>query len=750
MEMEKLAKFTLRFKWPIIFLAILLTGFFGYELTKIKLNSNVIDSLPANDSIVSLFKDIGKQFGGNEIGMVILESDNVFKASVLKDVQRITATLGNLKGVSSVTSLTNILNFDTLGNDFQIKPLINMARLPDKLEGIDSLKQLIVSNKMYRGNLVSADGKASIVIFKFSEGSNANAVVKKVKVAIKKLSIKEKVYFAGGPFITAMVAKIISKDLIYLIPITFLVISLILYLSFHSIRGVLLPMLTAGMAIIWALGLMPLMGIDMSMVSNNIPIILMAVGSAYTIHVLNRINQYWEKDYRKSIRKAMKHLFIPISLAALTTMIGFISFIFGAYLKMIRDFGLVTALGTFFAALLSLFFIPAFMAILPEKRKKKTVSKPVKSYLNDYLLLPLTTLVLKHPKYIFTTWILLILISFTGIFSIRRSVDVSDYFQKSNPEHIAEKVMDKKFGGTKPVFLQFTGNMQSPHVLRTMHKAEEYLQKSPSITSTQSIADIIIKLNGALSGKYRIPDSKAAIGQLWFLLEGNENISQLVSENLDKGIIVAKFNGKGNHAEADFAKYMKPFLAQYSRPGSKIQMTGMPFINAEMNRSLLNSQIVSLIIATIFVIGIVSLILWSFSKGLLTSIPIAVTTIILFGTMGLSNIPLNMGTVLVASIAMGIGIDYSIHFITHFNEGLKEKLSVQEAITATMKMSGKAILINFGSVSGGFLVLIFSKLVPMQYFGILVTLSMLSSSLGALTLLPVILIIRNRKRLKTV
>ncbi len=748
--MDNLAKFTLKFKWPIIVLAILLTGFFGYELTKIKLNSNVIDSLPANDSVVSLFKDIGKQFGGNEIGMVIIESDNVFKPAVLKDLQRITKTLVNLKGISSVTSLTNILNFDGVGNDFQINPLINIHKLPDTQRGIDSLKQLVVSNKMYRGNLVSADGSASIVMFKFSAGSNDGAVVKEVKAAIEKLPLHEKVYYAGGPFVTAMVSKLISKDLLFLIPFTFLVISIILYLSFHSLQGIALPMLTAAMAIIWALGTMPLMGLDMSMVSNNIPIILMAVGSAYTIHVLNRINQCREKDYRKAVRKALGHIFIPVSLAALTTMIGFISFIFGAYLKMIRDFGLVTAMGTFFAALLSLFFIPALLATLPKKPKWKKPSKPVKSYLNDYILTPLTALVLKHPKYIFTAWIVLIVISLSGFLSIRRSVNVSDYFKKSNPEHIAETIMTKKFGGTNPVFLQFTGNMQSPRVLKTMKKAEEYLEKSPSIISAQSIADIIIKLNGALNGKYKIPDSKAAIGQLWFLLDGNEKISQLVSEDMGKGIVVAKFNGKGNHAAADFARYMKPFLAQNSRPGCKIQMTGMPFINAEMDQSLLNSQIASLVIATIFVIGIVSLILLSFSKGLLTSIPIAVTTIILFGTMGLTNIPLNMGTVLVASIAMGIGIDYSIHFITHFNEGLKERLSVQEAITATMKMSGKAILINFSSVSGGFLVLVFSKLVPMQYFGILVALSMLSSSLGALTLLPVILIIRNKKQLKKI
>lgn len=747
--MDKLAKLITQLKWPIIILTVLLTGFFGFELTKIKINSNVIDSLPANDSVVSLFKNIGKQFGGNQMGMLIVQSDNVFKPGALKDLQSITKTLDTIHGISSVTSLTNTLNFGGVGNNFQVAPLINMNKLPRTQRGIDSLKNIVLSNKMYRGNLVSADGSASLVAFKFSDGSNDEKVVKDIQSAIKKLSLHEKVYFAGNPFVTAMVSKIISEDLIYLIPITFLVISIILFLSFHSLQGIVLPMLSAGLAIIWALGCMPLMGLNMSMVSNNIPIILMAIGSAYTIHVLNRINQCRENDYREAIRKAMGHIFIPVSLAALTTMIGFVSFIFGAYLKMIRDFGIITAVGTFFAALLSLFFIPALLAVFPTRVIRKTTLTPKKSYLNDYVLTPLTKLIFKHPKYILYTWILLILISLSGVLSIRRSVDVKDYFKKSNPERIAENIMNQKFGGTKPVFLQFTGNMQSPQVLKTMKKAENYLEKSPSISSVQSIADIIIKLNGTLTGKYKIPDSETAIGQLWFLLNGNQNISQLVSGNLDKGVVVAKFNDKGNHAAADFAKYMKPFLAQNSRPGCKIQITGMPFINAEMDRSLLKSQIASLIIATVFVIGIVSLILWSFTKGLLTSIPIVVTIIILFGTMGLTGIPLNMVTVLVASIAMGIGIDYSIHFITQFHDRIKNGFPLQDAISDTMKISGKAILINFSSVAGGFMVLAFSKLVPMQYFGILVALSMLSSSLGALTLMPVILIIRNKKRLKT-
>ncbi len=744
--MDQLAKFILKQKWPIIILAFLLTLFFGYQLTRIQVNSNVLDSLPANDSVVALFKSIGKQFGGNEMGMVIVKTDNVFKPEALKDLQKITETLGKVKGVVSVTSLTNILDFDGVGDNFQVMPLINMQKLPQTPQQTEKLKQRVIHNKMYRGNLVSSDGTATLVVFKFAVGSSDLATVKRVKAALQKLHLKEKIYFAGGPFVTAMVAEIISEDLIFLIPITFLVISIILYLSFHSLQGVFLPMLSAGMAIIWALGCMPLMHMNLSMVTNNVPIILMAVGTAYTIHVLNRVNQCREKDYRKALRKALGHIFVPVSLAALTTMIGFISFIFGAYLKMIRDFGVVTALGTFFAALISLFFIPAMLAVFPAKKQDGVKVKTAghKSYLNDKILEPLTMLVLKHPKYIFSAWVVLILITFGGMFSIRRSVDTSQYFKKNNPEHIAEKMMAKDFGGTKPVFLQFTGDMQSPLVLETMQKAQQYLEKSPYIKNTQSIADIMEKLNKALSGKDQLPQSKAAIGQLWFLLDGNENIAQLVSPDLDKGIVIAKYTGSGTHSAGRFAAYMKPFLKKYNRPGCKIQMTGMPFINAEMDQSLLESQIASLIIATIFVIGIVSLILWSFSRGLIASIPIAVTVIILFGTMGLTHIPLNMGTVLVASIAMGIGIDYSIHFITHFHDGVKTGLTVEEAIANTMKISGKAILINFSSVAGGFLVLVFSKLVPMQYFGILVALSMVTSSLGALTLLPVVLKIRNK------
>jgi hypothetical protein len=172
----------------------------------------------------------------------------------------------------------------------------------------------------------------------------------------------------------------------------------------------------------------------------------------------------------------------------------------------------------------------------------------------------------------------------------------------------------------------------------------------------------------------------------------------------------------------------------------------MPFIDVIMTTSLLRSQIGSVVIAILFVIIIVGLILRSFIRGIYASIPIIASTIFLFGIMGFTGIPLNIATVLVASVTVGIGIDYSIHVISNFHYWMKNGEEIHQALMDTILVSGKAIVINMVSVTAGFLVLVFSEMVPLQYFGLLIGISMVISGLAAMTLLPVILIIMNKIR----
>lgn len=288
--------------------------------------------------------------------------------------------------------------------------------------------------------------------------------------------------------------------------------------------------------------------------------------------------------------------------------------------------------------------------------------------------------------------------------------------------------------------------MQDPAVLKTMMATSAYMEQSTDIYTSMSVAKLISEINLAIMGNREVPEDMAMVEQLWFLLDGNEIMQRFVSEDLTEGIIISKFKSPDNESKIAFAKYMDDFIQENSREDCQIQITGMPFVDITMDRSLINSQLGSISIAIIFVIIIVGLMLRSLINGLYASIPIIAAIIILFGVMGLTGISLNIATVLVASVALGIGIDYSIHIISHFNDIYKKTGLLEKAINDTLMISGNAIIINVVSVSAGFLVLVFSEMVPLQYFGILIAISMVSSSLGAMTLLPAILIIINKNK----
>ncbi|MGC9375537.1 MAG: efflux RND transporter permease subunit [Bacteroidales bacterium] len=745
--MEKLSRIIIKLKWIIVASVLALTIFFGYQTKFLTINSDILSSLPDDDPAASLYKTIGTQFGGNDMGMIVLESDNVFKTEILQHIKQITDSLRYTDGVSTVTSLTNILDIKSSEWGIEIGKLVDEYNLPNKQSQLDSLKNYVFSKEMYRGAIVSEDGTTSVVIFTLLPDADKQAVAKEIRSKVENLNLPETIYFGGLPIMMNDINELIIADIVWLLPIVFLIIAFILLLSFKSFRGVLLPLLTAGISVIWTIGIMVVTGYELTIISNIIPVVLLALGSAYTIHVLNSINQSIEKDRKQALIKALTYIIAPVILAAVTTAIGFVSFVFGAYLTMIKDFGIFTAVGTLIALLLSIFFVPALISAFTMYRKKVETDQPEReNILTHKILQPLVKLLFKHPKYSLTAWGILLLLSIGGMFFIKTSVNMADYFKKDNPTRVSEDVMQKKFGGSLPVFVVFEGDMQSPEVLKMMIQTEHFMKEDPNIGMTQSVADLVEQMNDAMGEGKMIPDDKAKIEQLWFLLDGQDVMTQLVSEDLDKGIIQSRFASVDSKNIDEFTSKMNKFIQENNSEDIKIELTGMPSVYVKLNDSLIQSQYSSLIIAIIMVLLIVSLMLRSISKGVYATIPIIATIMILFGFMGITGIPLDIATVLVGSIALGIGIDYSIHIITGFNFHLKETGDAEKAIEKTILSSGKAVIINVLSVATGFLVLIFSQIVPLQNFGILVTISMFGSGIGALTLLPTILVLANRKR----
>ena len=745
LNLTKFSKNILANKWLIIVLVCLGTLFFGNELKKLQIDADIVRSLPDDDVDARLLKKIGENFGSNNMGVIILETDNIYQPSVIEHIQLITDTLSEISGISSVSSLTNIINIKGSDYGIEIGKLVDEYELPKTSLEFEKLRNNILNNPMYKGSIVSEDETASLIVFNIENDANVNIIAKEVIEKTTALQIPEKLYYIGSPMLVTYISDLMRKDLTTLLPIAFLVIAIILFLSFRSFSGVILPLLIAVISIVWSLGSMAFLGIKMSMISNNIPIIILAIGSAYTIHVINRVNKVrLEEQQSDTIKTALVYVFIPIMLAALTTIIGFISFIFGSYLDMIVDFGIFTALGTLFACLLSIFFVPAILSVLNFKNNTSKVPKD-DSFITNYLLQPLHQLIANKPKTVLLIWLLLIGFSVANLFSIRRSVDIQEYFKRDNPTRLAEQIMVEKFGGTKPIFVYFKGNMQSPAVLKKMLETSAYMEESPEVFTSMSIAKLIDEINYNFTNSRTFPQEIEQIEQLWFLLDGNEVLPRFVNEELTEGIIISKFKSPDNKSKIKFAKYMNRFIAENSTEECQIQITGMPFVDITMDQSLINSQIGSIAIAVFFVIVLVGGILRSLKSGFFAAIPIIATIILLFGFMGLTGISLNIATVLVASVALGIGIDYAIHIISHFKTSFKKNNDVYAAVLESILVSGKAIIINVVSVSAGFLVLVFSDMVPLQYFGLLIALSMISSCLGALTLLPSLLILMNKK-----
>ncbi|RLD48321.1 MAG: hypothetical protein DRI94_12720, partial [Bacteroidetes bacterium] len=268
--MERLAKAIVKFKWLIIAVVLGLTGFFGYQLKNITINSDIISSLPDDDPAAKLYKNIGTKFGGNDMGMIALETDNIFTAEVLEHVKQITDSLKITEGVSTVTSITDVLDIKSDEFGIEIGKLVDEYDLPKTQSQLDSLKDYVFSKEMYKGSIVSEDGTATLVIFTMLDGTDKEALAKDIRKKVEALNLPEKLYFGGLPMMMNEISDLILSDIIWLIPAVFLLIAFILFLSFKTARGVILPLLTAGIAVIWTIGLMVLTGYELTMISNQI------------------------------------------------------------------------------------------------------------------------------------------------------------------------------------------------------------------------------------------------------------------------------------------------------------------------------------------------------------------------------------------------------------------------------------------------------------------------------------------------
>ena len=773
-----MVKKILKFKKIILLFIVLITVSLAYFIKDLKIDADFLNYLPNYDKEAKLFKQIGEKFGGTYTGVIAIKSDNIFTYTTLNLIKEITDTLNEINGISSVISITNVIDIKDEGGFVSIDKLFS-EEIPTAQNEIDSLKDYILSKNLYNGILVSNDAKMGIIVVKFKDDfkealdtslsidslkryyayyypspiykttfSNDTAYIQIDKMKIvseikqKVNNIKkndEKILYGGLPFMTKDVGDIIIHDITVLGPIAFVVILFILLFGFKKINDAILPLINVSVAIVWTLGIMSILGYKLTMVSGTIPVVLLAVGSAYSIHVINHINNAKGKDFKEKIKNSLSQVAIPVFFASITTVIGFISFIFGSYLTMISEFGIFSALGIFFSFILSIIFTPILKSF---QKKNYTNTNDKKDILFSSFLSKVTHLVTEMPLLTLSFWGIIIILFSLGISKIERNVDLLTYFRKNNPSRISELEIRKKFGGTVPIYVFVKSNdILTPTTLKQMEDIKKFMNDIPYINNTQSVADMIKEINKIIEGNKKIPDSKDKIDNLWFMLEGQEILEQYITSDHTEAIVQGVVSSSDTKIMHEILNKINSYLKKKKYTNMKV--TGFPAIYTRLDESLIESQKKTLIFTIIVVFLMVAFMLKSLKQGFYAIIPILTTLIVLFGSMGMLSIPLDVATVLAGSVSIGIGIDYAIHFSKSLSEKRKT-LKVNDAIEKTMQTTGKSIIINMLSVMLGFITLIFANLIPLEFFGILIAITMITSALATITILPIVNILKNK------
>ncbi|HTP57644.1 MAG TPA: MMPL family transporter, partial [Spirochaetia bacterium] len=479
--------------------------------------------------------------------------------------------------------------------------------------------------------------------------------------------------------------------------------------------------------------------VPMTMLSDIIPALLVALGTAPCIHILSK----FDEDVRRygsraeESTSAFREVGIRVILAAVTIVLGFSSFIMGSYLTAIKDFGIFSSIGVLFSLLISIFFVPALVGSITIRPRRL---EGFRNRVSGMVMARWAELVIGHRKAILAVGGILLLCGLAGIPFIRRESEFTSFLNPDNPVRRTEALLQRDFGGSRPLQIVFRGDLSDPHVLKEMMRAEEVLTREGLASNPLSVADLVAEMNELVDGRKIVPDDPAKVANLMFLLEGQDIVNGLIDDGKREGQVQAMVGMLETPQLTHLVDSMDRYVAGVDSELVNVSYTGMPLISWHLDRSVLESQAESLGIAVVFIFLLLTFKLKSWRAGLMGLAPIVLAIVVMFGLMGITGIPVNVATVLVGAIALGIGIDYAIHFSVRFSTYYRGPGTAPDAIRKTIRTTGLAIMLNVLAVTMGFVALLFASLVPLRQFGALTAIVMIASGAGALTLLPALIL----------
>ncbi|MEN3185617.1 MAG: MMPL family transporter [Atribacterota bacterium] len=570
--MHRLIQGIMKHAWLILGLTILMTLFFGYGMRNTRFEDDITKYVPENDPQVSFYNSLSDRFSGfQKKSMIIaLEFDDLFTPKNLSHLQAVVETIKGLSVVQNVTALTSMPKIVTTDYGIEVKEVVDV--LPQSEAEAQDLKEELRQDELIWGKLVTSDGKGTIVMISFYEGVDEYQAIEEVKRAVDRMLLPAQVTYFGFPIIMREVSQSARQNMAFLTPLSVVVLLVILYIGFRSFQGVFLPIFIALLASLWTIGTAAFLGQPLTVISASLPVMLLALVTAYGIHFVNRYYEERSKlnpgDSVLALEETMKGVLLPIIMSALTTMAGFLSFL-TAEIKPISDLGLYSALGIFFGLLLACFSLGALYRVYSPRRiprhfnHKEAVARRDRIH---WFLEVVSRGVLYRKTVVLSVLLALTVLFLLGIPQIRVETTVKSQMGTNHPVTVLLEYFKNRFGSTDYNYLWLSvPQVRHPFVLREIVRIGKYLGQYRNFKEASSIASFFMDLNKAVEGWKAIPASQEKLDNLWFFAQDSAYIKGRIGNDGAETLLEFRAEETTSAQLKEELRKAEAFLAQRPR-----------------------------------------------------------------------------------------------------------------------------------------------------------------------------------------
>ncbi|WP_027338821.1 efflux RND transporter permease subunit [Halonatronum saccharophilum] len=775
----------------ILFLTLTIISYIGVQ--KLEIDSSNESFFPEDDPIIVQNNSFKEIFGNEEFIFVLIEADDVFGYDVLKYIRQLSDDLEeNLPFVKEVTLLTNLQYMESEGYDLRIDNLIG-DKIPEDRESLDRIRKRALSNNSYVDMIISEDSKETGIIINFErmpeyvylpvekdfkhldqvnwetediimrsdifseEASGLNKVSDPRKIIPPALGVilnrhqneNIKVTASGISMLDYEGDRVIAEEGAKFGLISLIICIILMIVMFKDLRATIGPFLVIFITLLVLYGTMGWIGIAASITSIIIPTLILVISVSYSIHVINHF-QYKFRETGSRL-EAIKYLYQeatwPIFITTITTALGFISFMI-VPIRSIRDLGMFCAFGVLITYLLVMILIPAILALGKDKDVKEQKSNREKN--DSQLISRWADFVVDNS--LITTIGSFLLVTIFIFFSFRMPVS-SDFVEIMGDDFSIvkdSKYMTERLGALYSyevlIDLPEEGLAQDPRILKSIDEITYMINNLELTSNVLALTDIIKEINKTMHENneeyYRIPYSQNLIAQYLLLYEisGGEGLEDWVDFNYKKMRISVQVNGFGKILQDDFDEIIN-LVNLYLPEGTEVTVVGDAPIMLKMLVDLIEGQVKSIILALGVITLVMILILKSVKLGLLSMIPNTLPVVVITGLMGILDYPLDVLTILIAPMIIGIAVDDTVHYFLHFKEEFERNNSYIEANKATFKKIGRALIFTSIILIVGFAIFGLSKVNSMTHVGILSAAGVFSALVADMLITPAIFVL---------